>query len=222
MHLAYDQNGKNMTLHKLQEAFAASLRKCCDPTKTALPGHSTLQYCAGRGDWKWKSEWLQELHDYNNIKLNPTTGRTFCRRCRCTSDVQSRHWLDAKHLSWYEPELVSQHLDASMPTSLPLRGIPGYHPDMEQADTLHNLWLGPGKDTLGSLFMDVVQYHADFRDDSWESGLQALCMRLHDWCAEVGLDRSCIDELRYSDYICFLSSGRPPQKINLYICVYIG
>eukprot|EP00439_Symbiodinium_sp_Y106_P026722 s7876_g3.t1 len=79
-----------------------------------------------------------------------------------------------------------------MPTSLPLRGIPGYHPDMEQADTLHNLWLGPGKDTLGSLFMDVVQYHPGFRDDTWESGLQALCMRLHDWCAEDTL----VDELK--------------------------
>ncbi|CAE7245702.1 unnamed protein product [Symbiodinium sp. CCMP2592] len=207
-HFVYDNNGKNLTLESLQRAFANSLRKCSDPAATSLPNGTTLQYCCGRGDWKWKAEWLQELHDYTNLRTNPTTGRTFCRRCRCTSDVQCRHWLDAKNLSWYEPALVQQHLDASMPSTLPLRSIPGYHADMEQADTLHNLWLGPAKDTLGSVLMDIVEFHPEFRDLPWEEGLQALCSRMHDWFSENNLDRSCIDELSHSDLLCFFGIYR--------------
>ncbi|CAE7940295.1 unnamed protein product [Symbiodinium necroappetens] len=139
------------------------------------------------------------LRSEENFFAWPPNAAVLCwQGCRCTSDLLNRHWLDAKHLSWHEPELVAQHLDESMPATLPLRSLPGYHADMEQADTLHNLWLGPAKDTLGSLFLDVVQFHPQFTGLSWEDGLQALCLRLHDWLSEASLDRSCIDELSLS------------------------
>ena len=132
--MAYNKDGVNITLQALQRALAADLRKCCRPGK--LPNGMTLQYVVGRGDWKYKAEWLQEKKTYANLKRK--SGPGFCRRCKCTSSLRERHWLDAEGLSFNEPDAVSETLHASIPLDLPMRRlIPGYHADMEQADVLH-------------------------------------------------------------------------------------
>ena len=35
---------------------------------------------------------------------------------------------------------------------------------MEASDTLHNLWLGCAKDALGSVFLDVAEFHEAFSE----------------------------------------------------------
>ena len=67
---------------------------------------------------------------------------------------------------------------------------------MEAADTLHNLWLGCAKDALGSVFMDIAEFHpAFFGATAWDEALSQLLATLHVWCRQVGLECSAIDEI---------------------------
>ena len=67
---------------------------------------------------------------------------------------------------------------------------------MEASDTLHNLWLGCAKDALGSVFLDVAEFHEAFSEaTSWDEALSQVLGALHDWCRQVGLECSAVDEL---------------------------
>ena len=194
--MAY-KNSVNITLATLQRALAADLRRCSRSGK--LPDNVTLQYVVGRGDWKYKAEWLQEKKTYANLKRK--SGPGFCRRCNCTSSLRERHWLNATNLSFNEPRAVSETLHSNIPLDLPLRRlIPGYHADMEQSDVLRNLWLGSAKDAVGSILCDIVQYHPELAEcTSWEDGLNAVCALFHDFCFRHNLDKSAIDEMSFLD-----------------------
>lgn len=77
-----------------------------------------------------------------------------------------------------------------------LRSIPGWHADMEAADQLHNLWIGCAKDSLASVFCDIIEYHPMFRgSESWDEALAQLCTLLHDYCDRSGLEKAVIDEI---------------------------
>ena len=194
VHFAYDSKGVNLTLQALQAALVRNLQKCSDPATTVLPQKLTLHYVLGKGDWKFKAEFLREKRTYSNLKRK-SAGIGFCRRCESTSDLARKHWLDASGFSFYEPDRVEGILSSSMPHELPLRQLAGYHPDMEAADTLHNLWLGPAKDTLGSVIMEICEHHpalADFA--SFSEALQALASEFHRWCARNQMDPSTVDE----------------------------
>ena len=192
--MAFSETGKNLTLEALQSILAKDLASVCDPTTTTLPDSLTLQYMCGRGDWKWKVEWLQEKKSYLNLKRKNMDGG-FCRRCRCTSNVNDRHWLDTTG-SFYEPAAVANMLEAALPSDLPLKGIPGFHPDMESADVLHCLWLGSAKDACASILADVVEYHPEFLHyESWDLAFQALTTLFHEFCQRHHLDASLIEEI---------------------------
>ena len=136
-----------------------------------------------------------ETRTYMNLKRR-AEGEGFCRRCNCSSDL-GNHWLDVKQLSFHKPEQTERILESCFPADLPLRALPGYHVDMEQADLLHALYLGAGKDCVGSVMLDVVQYDQRFAEiPSLEEGLQALCSLFHSWAEENGMDKSIIDEIR--------------------------
>ena len=72
-------------------------------------------------------------------------------------------WQRYAHgLSFYKPDEVLEVLDGNFPATLPLRRLPEWSPDMEAADTLHNLWLGPCKDAVEAILLHIVEYHPDF------------------------------------------------------------
>ena len=160
-----------------------------------LAGRMTLQYVAGRGDWKFKASWLSETRDYNNLKM-VSADPGFCRRCLSGSDVSSGHWLDAHGLSFYRPDDVLRILDDNMAPSLPLRRLPGWSPDMEAADTLHNCWMGPVKDCVASILMDIAQFDPRYTAYSvWDDALMAILHNFHAFCENHGLDKSVLDEI---------------------------
>ena len=67
---------------------------------------------------------------------------------------------------------------------------------MEAADQLHNLWIGCAKDSLASVFCDIIEYHPMFRgSESWDEALAQLCTLLHDYCDRSGLEKAVIDEI---------------------------
>ena len=122
INMAYGANGRNLTLLKLQEELVKSLSLASKPDECRgrLNGYS-LQYVAGRGDWKFKTAWLCELRDYTNLKEKDTSAG-FCRRCLCTSNCRDRHWLDVKVRSWNDPAAVAQILHDNIAADLPCLG----------------------------------------------------------------------------------------------------
>ena len=225
INMAYDAQGNNLTLRALQTVLCQDLKRCSHPDSCPKLGGVTLQYCCGRGDWKFKAEWCQEVRTYCNLGRHQSRTASFCRRCLCTTMVGDKHWLDVHDMSWHDPSTTADVLDRSMSASLPLpvsnlemcslafpltasralhvrlqmrlRTIPGWHADMEAADTLHNLWLGCARDACGSILMDIVEFDARFHDTSWDAALASLTTVMHDWCTSVGLPRSVIDELSH-------------------------
>ena len=154
-----------------------------------------MHYTVGKGDWKFKSAWLAQKRDYNNIRKKSLDGPSFCRRCHCGSNVASKHWLDMD-MSWHESEHTARILDENLPADLPFRKLPNWVPEMEQSDLLHNLWLGAARDAVGSMLMEVVQRHEMFVEtSSFNEALAVLCACIPDWCSKNNVERSVIDEL---------------------------
>lgn len=52
-----------------------------------------LVYMCGKGDWKWKREWLVEARNYNRSKKGLGGGGEICRRCLCGSSPD-KPWID--------------------------------------------------------------------------------------------------------------------------------
>ena len=67
---AYDRQGRNLTLRALQGHLAENLRRCATPGARPELGGVTLQYVAGRGDWKHKAAWLAETRTYQNLRAS--------------------------------------------------------------------------------------------------------------------------------------------------------
>ena len=192
-HFAYDSSGKNLTLEALQRGMVESFKKVSSPDNRHLRGSMSMHYVCGRGDWKWKCEWLQESRSYNNLRQDPSIqGGSFCRRCDCNSDLRSMHRADFDKMPWFFAGDALQTLNATC--SATLHDLAYWSPDMECADTLHNFWMGPCRDASGSILLDIVQMHPDFEQMTCKEGLQELCSRL--WvCSEHSLDASIIEEL---------------------------
>ena len=100
-------------MEALQSAVVESLSIAANPATAGIRGDATLQYCAGKGDWKFMKDWLSEKKDYSHS--------CFCRRCNC-GPGPAEHWLDFLHLSFDKPEMVSDMLHANVPEDLPILG----------------------------------------------------------------------------------------------------
>ena len=59
-----------------------------------------MWYCAGKGDWKHKKEWLKENRTYANITAD-CSGGLVCRRCLAGQPGTS--WQDFLFMKgWYD------------------------------------------------------------------------------------------------------------------------
>ena len=67
VNMAFDSAGNNLTLQAMQREIARDLVICAKPETSPLHP-KTLQYTLGRGDWKFKTHWLGEQRDYQNLK----------------------------------------------------------------------------------------------------------------------------------------------------------
>lgn len=121
VNMAFDSDGNNLTLQAMQREIARDLAICAKPETSPLHP-KTLQYTLGRGDWKFKTHWLGEQRDYQNLK-EKSLDVGFCRRCLCTSDCNNKHWLDVRGQSWNDPATVPITLDQNISPSLPCLGF---------------------------------------------------------------------------------------------------
>lgn len=80
----------------------------------------TLHYILGKGDWKYKKDWLQERRFWSN-RAAQSTG--VCRRCH----AKSANWVDVLWMSeWYVAGESTQHTafgDIPSPVRLRLRVV---------------------------------------------------------------------------------------------------
>ena len=58
------------------------------------PGGLNLIYVAGKGDWKWKREWLQECRHYSKAAKTSSGEGLICRRC--LAGPAGKPWLDVQ------------------------------------------------------------------------------------------------------------------------------
>eukprot|EP00439_Symbiodinium_sp_Y106_P035070 s3037_g4.t1 len=83
--LAFASSGKCLTMEAIQSAVVESLSIAANPAAAGIRGDATLQYCAGKSDWKYKKDWLCEKKDDSHSQ--------FCRRCNY-GQSPAEHWLD--------------------------------------------------------------------------------------------------------------------------------
>ena len=85
----YGPSGQNITLDNLQQHLAMSLQKA-NKEDGALAGGFTLHVVLGKGDWKFKREWLAQCRHYNLLD-------GVCPRCFASGrDGSPKPWLDCQ------------------------------------------------------------------------------------------------------------------------------
>ena len=100
---AYDTKGVNLTLRELQRNFVSMATHMSRPT-AATRGWSCF-FVAGKGDWKFKKEWLQESRSYSHHAAAQSTG-LICRRC--STGRPGRHFLDVWDLKFCNDEELAE------------------------------------------------------------------------------------------------------------------
>ena len=184
----YDRRGKNITLQQIQKALVDSFNRCADRSTNTLLGCSA-HYILGKGDWKWRVEFLNQPRYYGKVGSRaPSTG--LCPRCFANRD----NWLDVLHESFNNPEDIAAARATACGPNIPMGSLAGWHVDMELPDTLHTIYLGCGRDLVGSLCMQTAEIC--FEGVSWDERLGKLRNSMQTWCTERGIRPSTIPELR--------------------------
>ena len=194
-YFAYDSAGANLSLQQFQSDFVHSLLQCASPDNGL--GH-TLHVVAGKGDWKWRVEWLLQSRHYNKVQ-SATDG--LCPRCLCTRDT----WLDVHERFNAPADLQAARLTAV--GDIPLRTLPGWEPEMEVPDLLHTLWTGTGRDLVGSLCLEIVEKSGQYNGSTYDERLRGLRRDMQQWCYENNIRPSTIEELSASAFNMGCSFG---------------
>ena len=182
-----------MTLDCLQKALAQSLNMCNKPGNTSLQGYS-LHLCIGKGDWKFRREWLQMERSYLNAS------GLICPRCLASGAAGTeKPWLDPVKERWNNTADLLLAQESRVGSSIWLRTVDGWSPMGECADLLHAVWIGTAKDAVGSLLFDLAEWHPEAQSlDTWDERLKLLHAELLDFCVENKIRTSTVEELSYS------------------------
>ena len=179
MHINSD--GDNVSLQHLQESLVESLSLCAD--KNNCLGF-TLHIVSGKGDWKWRKDWLKQTRFYGNA-----AGRDgLCQRCLASKDS----WLDPL-LERFNNATDIQNARATAVGNIPLRNLPGWQPEMEVPDLLHCCWLGCARDLNGSLCLLMASKFYD--GATFDERLTELRKDMQLWCQNNNLRPSTIDDI---------------------------
>ena len=103
--IVFNEWGMHMGMNnKYSCVRAASVAHACRRELNNCAAHPimgyTLHYTCGKGDWKWRREWLEETRHYSKATktANDISGQ-ICRRCLAgTSD---KPWLDFTNLQFH-------------------------------------------------------------------------------------------------------------------------
>ena len=186
------QNGVNETLRDLQRHLVASLNKASAPT--AETQFFSIHAVVGKGDWAWRREWLQQGRHYSNITRPGAPGAGICPRC-LAGTARCPEWLDIEE-KFNHPSILQEALPTAVGEELPMKQLKGWTVGSEYADCLHAVWLGVGRDLLGSLCLDLVAADPKYAIvDTWDDRLRILLHEIQDWCREHGIRPSTLEEL---------------------------
>ncbi|CAE7290948.1 Cpr, partial [Symbiodinium pilosum] len=77
-----------------------------------------------------------------------------------------------------------------------LHTIDGWSGSCEAADVTHALWLGTGRDCVGSLLLDMAEYWDRCKPlATYDERLLVILHDFHVWCRESGARPSAVDEM---------------------------
>ena len=178
-----------MTLAQIQKEIVASLNQCADRSNAKKLG-ATLHYVIGKGDWKWRVEYLRPSRYYGRVGSSGSQ-EGLCSRCFAGKDT----WLDVTNEAFNnQADIEAARLTAVGPT-ISMHQLSGWHCDMEVPDTLHTIYLGTGRDLVGSLCIQTAE--CCYRGATWDERLRELRKSMQQWCVQQGLRPSTIPELRF-------------------------
>ncbi|OLQ05854.1 hypothetical protein AK812_SmicGene10891 [Symbiodinium microadriaticum] len=182
MHINSD--GDNVSLQHLQQSLVDSLSLCAD--KNNCLGF-TLHIVSGKGDWKWRKDWLKQTRFYGNA-----AGRDgLCQRCLASKDS----WLDPL-LERFNNATDIQNARATAVGNIPLKNLAGWQPEMEVPDLLHCCWLGCARDLNGSLCLLMASKFYD--GATFDERFAELRKDMQLWCQNNNLRPSTIDDISLS------------------------
>ena len=180
------EDGKNRTLLDLQHELVKSLNLCAAKRED----QPTLHLILSKGDWKWKQEFLLQERYYNNV-INTELG--LCPRCLAAKN----NWLDPVHEAFNSPADI-QAARATAVGDVPFRQLSGWTPEVESPDLLHVVWLGTGRDLVGSLCMEAAELSRDLDGATYDERFVGLRRNMQKWCVARNIRPSTIDEITLS------------------------
>ena len=183
----YDKEGRNVTLAQIQQALVTSFNRCCERGTNGVLG-CTAHYVMGKGDWKWRVEFLRQPRHYGNIQSRHAIG--VCPRCY----ANKHNWIDVLGESFNKAEDIESARATACGPNMSIHTLSGWHCDMEMPDVLHTIYLGTGRDLVGSLILQTAE--ACFEGSTWDERLLQLRAAMQGWCVDNGLRPSTIPELR--------------------------
>ncbi|CAE7395455.1 Cpr, partial [Symbiodinium sp. CCMP2592] len=191
---AIDHNSKkNLTLACLQKLFVDSMIPLASCDDAELHGWS-VHLCVSKGDWKHKREWLAQSRHYGNVAGPNGQPGQICPRCLADSS-RERPWADMAERFNNQADL-DEAARTSVGRDIELFRLPGYDASCEYPDLLHCLWLGTGRDAVGSLTMLLARFWPPVQHyDTFDERLRHIHFDLREWCRQHGLRPSTIDEL---------------------------
>ena len=192
---AYSEKGKrNLTLEGLQQAFCNSLSKANLQDNPLTQGFS-IHLMLGKGDWKFKREWLQMSRRWS-------CRDRVCPRCFASAlPAADKPWCDPVHERFNNEADIAQAMDTGVGGSIALRQVRGWHPASEWSDLLHTFYLGIARDAVTSLIMDLAEHFGPCRQYStWDEKLQVVLEDFQEWAVRNGIRASTVDELSHCEH----------------------
>ncbi|CAE7021764.1 Cpr, partial [Symbiodinium sp. KB8] len=178
---------KNVTLSHLQHDLVMSLNQCSDKGNGL---GATLHVVAGKGDWKWRKEWLQQTRFYGKVTHG---SHGICPRCFAAKN----DWVDVKE-RFNNDEDVARAQETAVGENIAMKQLSGWSCNMEVPDLLHCIWLGTGRDLVGSRCLEMAETRQDLVGATYDQRLASLRKDIQAWCAARGIRPSTIDELSFS------------------------
>ena len=181
----YVNQGTNITLEQLQADLVASLNRMASPE--FHPSGVTVHVITCKGDWKYNHEFLQSRRFYGK-SANSLDG--LCMRCLANRNT----WMDLSE-PWNNPQDLATARLTAVGECIPIKSLSGWMPEMHVPDLLHTIFLGTGRDLLGSLCLEII-HQAGFVGATYNERLSCLRKRMQAWCVHHGHRPSTIEELR--------------------------
>ena len=144
-----------------------------------------------KGDWKWSKEFYEQERNYSNL-AGPRASGLICPGC--FAGQVGKPWLDPTLERFHNVPDLQLAQQTAVGGSIALLGLPGFCPTMVWPDLLHTVWLGTGRDAVGSLLMELAEFDPRLQEHhTWDERLRAILEWFRVWCAANHVESSLDD-----------------------------